>query len=75
MAIAFEPAALFTKYRGIRPVGSGLGLALVGRLAARLGGKAEVGNSREGGAAFSVSLPGAPVESGTAPVDTHPQQR
>ena len=57
MAVAFEPAALYAKYRGVRTVGSGVGLALVGRLATRLGGSAAVGPAPEGGAAFSVRLP------------------
>lgn len=55
---AFEPAVLYTRYRGVRPVGSGVGLALVGRLAARLGGQALAGHAPEGGAAFTVLLPG-----------------
>jgi len=38
MAVAFEPAALYSRYQGVRKVGSGVGLALVGRLAGRLGG-------------------------------------
>ena len=75
MSVAFEPAALFAKYRGIRPVGSGLGLALVGRLAALLGGSAQVGNSSEGGAAFSVRLADAPAEIGAVTVDTRSRQR
>lgn len=58
-AVAFEPAALYARYRGVRPVGSGVGLALVGRLAARLGGSAYVTTAPEGGAAFGVCLPRA----------------
>lgn len=54
---AFEPAVLYTRYAGIRPVGSGVGLALVGRLAGRLGGRAEAGHAIEGGARFTVRLP------------------
>jgi two-component system OmpR family sensor kinase len=75
MAVAFEPAALFSRYRGIRPVGSGLGLALVGRLAARLGGSAVVGNSSEGGAAFTVRLSDVPDEVGETAADTRARQR
>jgi len=56
-ALAFEPGALYERYRGVRPVGTGLGLALVGRLARGLGGEAEVGTAREGGARFVVRLP------------------
>lgn len=56
-ALAFSPGALYERYRGVRPVGTGLGLALVGRLAAGLGGSAEVGEAKEGGARFTVRLP------------------
>jgi two-component system sensor histidine kinase BaeS len=64
MAIAFEPGALYERYRGVRPVGTGLGLALVGRLAAGLGGYARVTTAPEGGACFTVFLPA--VESAAA---------
>jgi two-component system OmpR family sensor kinase len=57
LLVAFQPSALHDRYYGIRPVGTGLGLALVGTLAARLGGKAVAGRSAEGGACFSVFLP------------------
>lgn len=56
-SVAFEPGALHERYRGVRPVGTGLGLALVGRLATGLGGSAEVGEAQEGGARFTVRLP------------------
>jgi two-component system OmpR family sensor kinase len=57
IAVAFEPGVLHERYRGVRPVGTGLGLAMVGRLAAGLGGYAEAGEAREGGARFTVRLP------------------
>jgi two-component system OmpR family sensor kinase len=57
LVVAFEPGELHNRYRGIRKVGSGVGLALVARLAERLGGRAEAGASPEGGAAFRVVLP------------------
>jgi len=57
VAVAFEPGVLHERYRGVRPVGTGLGLALVGRLAVGLGGVAEAGTSPEGGARFTVRLP------------------
>lgn len=57
LAVAFEPSALHDRYFGIRPVGTGVGLALVGRLAQRLGGTAEAGRAAEGGASFTVHLP------------------
>jgi two-component system OmpR family sensor kinase len=59
-AEAFEPGVLYERYRGVRPVSSGVGLALVGRLAQRLGGSASAGTAAEGGAAFTVRLPLAP---------------
>ena len=55
--VAFEPAELYSRYRGLRQVGTGVGLALVGRLAQRLGGTASAGHATEGGACFRVSLP------------------
>jgi len=57
VAVAFEPAALYERYRGVRQAGTGVGLALVGRLAARLGGRAFAGAASEGGARFGVALP------------------
>jgi two-component system sensor histidine kinase BaeS len=54
---AFEPGVLHERYRGIRAGGSGLGLALVARLAELLGGQASAGIAPEGGARFTVRLP------------------
>lgn len=62
MSIAFEPGALYERYRGVRPVGTGLGLALVGRLAQGLGGAARVTTAAEGGACFTVFIPPLPPE-------------
>ena len=50
LAVAFQRGALHRRYRGIRKVGSGLGLALAARLVARLGGTIEAGHAPEGGA-------------------------
>lgn len=55
--VAFEPAVLHSRYRGLRPVGTGLGLALVGSLAARMGGSAQAAHSDLGGAKFVVEMP------------------
>ena len=55
--VAFEPGILHERYRGLRPVGTGLGLALVGRLASGMAGWARAGSAPEGGAAFSVGVP------------------
>jgi len=54
---AFEPGVLFERYRGVRPVGTGLGLALVGRLAAGLGARVWAEQGPAGGAVFSIALP------------------
>ena len=59
--VAFEPGILHERYRGLRPVGTGLGLALVGRLASGMGGWARAGSAAEGGASFCVGVPLAPV--------------
>lgn len=57
LPVAFERSVLYERYRGVRQVGTGLGLALVGTLVARLGGTAEAGRAPEGGASFTVRLP------------------
>lgn len=57
IAVAFERSVLFNRYRGVRRVGTGLGLALVGGLVGRLGGRVGAGHAPEGGAAFTVTLP------------------
>ncbi len=54
--VAFEPAALYSRYAGIREGGTGLGLALVGRLASKMGGNASASHSELGGAKFSVTF-------------------
>jgi signal transduction histidine kinase len=57
LAVAFERGALTQRYRGIRNVGSGLGLALASRLIRRLGGTIQAGHAPEGGARFTVGIP------------------
>lgn len=57
LRVAFERSALHDRYRGVRRVGTGVGLALVAGLVTRLGGRAEAGHAPEGGARFTVSLP------------------
>lgn len=52
--VAFEPGELYARYQGVRKSGTGVGLALVGRLAARLGGTAQAGSAPEGGARFTI---------------------
>jgi two-component system sensor histidine kinase BaeS len=56
LAVAFHRSVLWERYRGVRQVGSGLGLSLVGALVTRLGGRAEAGHATEGGARFTVRL-------------------
>jgi len=56
-AVAFQPGVLNRKYRGSRPVGSGIGLALAHGLVTRLGGTLTAGPAPEGGAAFTIVLP------------------
>jgi two-component system sensor histidine kinase BaeS len=58
LAVAFERGVLYERYKGVRKVGSGLGLALASRLVARLGGRIVAGHAPEGGARMSVTLPG-----------------
>jgi len=54
--VAFEPGELYERYRAVRKVGTGFGLALVGRLANRLGAKASAGSAPEGGACFRIEF-------------------
>jgi two-component system sensor histidine kinase BaeS len=57
LAVAFDRSVLYERYRGVRRVGTGLGLALVGGLVKRMGGIAQAGHAPEGGALFAVTLP------------------
>jgi two-component system sensor histidine kinase BaeS len=57
LPVAFDRSVLYERYQGVRRVGTGLGLALVGALVRRMGGTAEAGRAPEGGACFSVRLP------------------
>lgn len=52
--LAFERGVLNARYSGSRPVGTGIGLALVHGLVSRMGGVIEAGPAAEGGAAFTV---------------------
>ncbi|MGF1664262.1 MAG: ATP-binding protein [Kineosporiaceae bacterium] len=60
LAVAFEPGRLSERYRGERPVGSGVGLALVARLAELMAGEVTAARAPEGGLAVSIRLPPAP---------------
>jgi two-component system OmpR family sensor kinase len=58
MVVAFERAELYQRYRGVRRVGTGLGLALVKALVDGLGGTVTVQRALvEGGTCFRVELP------------------
>ena len=54
---AFEAGVLHDRYAATRAGGHGLGLALVDRLVARLGGTVRATHAPEGGVAFVVRLP------------------
>ncbi len=56
--IAFDRGALHKRYAGVRPVGTGLGLAIVHGLVTRMGGSVHAGPAPEGGACFTITLPG-----------------
>jgi two-component system sensor histidine kinase BaeS len=60
LAVAFERGALHQRYRRVRKVGSGLGLALAAALVRRSGGGITAGHAPEGGTAFTVRLPSMP---------------
>ncbi len=55
-AHAFQKGVLHSRYQGVRPVGTGIGLALVHGLVTRLGGTIDAGRAPEGGARFRVRL-------------------
>ncbi|HEV2778412.1 MAG TPA: HAMP domain-containing sensor histidine kinase [Actinophytocola sp.] len=55
--MAFDRGFLHSRYEGTRPVGTGIGLALVHGLVTRMGGTIHAGPAPEGGAAFTVTLP------------------
>ncbi len=61
LPVAFERSVLYERYRGVRQVGTGLGLALVHRLVERMDGNIEAGHAPEGGARFTIRLPLLPV--------------
>ena len=60
LEVAFERGRLTERYRGRRAVGSGVGLALVGELARRMGGRADALPAPEGGVNYTFTLPAGP---------------
>ncbi|MFL6144138.1 MAG: ATP-binding protein [Labedaea sp.] len=63
---AFDRGVLHARYESTRPVGVGIGLALVHGLVTRMGGGIQAGPAPEGGASFTVSLPTLPGPAGPA---------
>ncbi|HEX8869940.1 MAG TPA: HAMP domain-containing sensor histidine kinase [Lentzea sp.] len=55
--VAFDRGVLHARYQESRPVGTGVGLALVHGLVTRMGGTITAGPAPEGGAAFTVTFP------------------
>lgn len=55
--MAFDRGTLHARYQSSRPVGIGIGLALVHGLVTRMGGTIMAGPAPEGGAGFTVTLP------------------
>lgn len=57
LAHAFDEGVLWERYRGVRRVGTGLGLALVRRLATALDGQVQAISDERTGSTFIVSIP------------------
>ncbi|WP_430780007.1 ATP-binding response regulator [Actinoplanes sp. G11-F43] len=57
LLVVFQRGELNRRYRGVRDVGSGLGLALAARLVTRLDGRITAAHAPEGGAMFTIRLP------------------
>ena len=55
--VAFDQGVLHERYRGRRPGGAGLGLALAASLVNRLGGTITAGPAAEGGVCMRIELP------------------
>jgi signal transduction histidine kinase len=55
--VAFVPGELNRRYRGRRPTGAGLGLALAHGLVQRLGGTISASPAPEGGVAMTIRVP------------------
>jgi signal transduction histidine kinase len=56
LQLAFQKGVLYSRYQGVRPVGTGIGLALVHGLVTRLDGTISARHAPEGGAAFRIAL-------------------
>jgi signal transduction histidine kinase len=53
---------LFTPFVSSKPTGTGLGLCISKRVVEEHGGRIAAGNRPEGGACFTITLPGLPFE-------------
>ncbi|HEY7814487.1 MAG TPA: HAMP domain-containing sensor histidine kinase [Nakamurella sp.] len=62
--VAFVAGELNRRYRGRRPTGAGLGLALAQGLVERLGGTIAAAPAPEGGVAVTIRLPTGPPDTG-----------
>jgi two-component system sensor histidine kinase BaeS len=62
LTVAFDQGVLRDRYEGVRPGGSGLGLALVERLSRRMGGSVTAEHAPEGGASFTVAFASVPAQ-------------
>jgi two-component system sensor histidine kinase BaeS len=64
-AVAFDRGALFRRYAGQRPTGSGLGLSIAAKLAQRMGLRltVEPTTPAENGACFCIRIPRTPAAS------------
>jgi signal transduction histidine kinase len=58
---AEERERIFRPFHTTKPGGTGLGLPVVAKIAARCGGSVEAGEAEGGGARFTLTLPLAPA--------------
>lgn len=66
----FDRMYVATRYRPLRPEGSGLGLSIVRQLAGAMGGRAEVDSRPGSGSTFRVTVPAVAAEAATPSLGT-----